>query len=70
MSWNRKFYRVERGAKLAGVCGGLAECLNMDPNLIRIGWIVITLCLFGVGVLAYLAAALLLPTKSQVYPDL
>lgn len=70
MHWNGRFYRLDRGAKLAGVCGGLAECLDVNPNVIRIVWIIVTICLFGVGLVAYLVAALLLPTKSQVFHDL
>lgn len=70
MNWHRKFYRVERGAKLAGVCGGLAECLNLDPALVRLGWIALTFCSAGLWVMLYLAAAVLLPRKSQVYPPL
>lgn len=70
MNWHQKFYRVERGAKLAGVCGGLAECLNIDPTLVRLGWIALTLCSVGLWSMIYLAAAVLLPRKSQVYPPL
>ena len=25
---------------LAGVCGGIAEYLNLDPTLIRIAWVI------------------------------
>ncbi len=32
----RKFYRSREDKWIAGVCGGLGEYFNIDPNLIRI----------------------------------
>ena len=32
----KKLYKIEDGKKIAGVCGGLAEYLNMDPTIIRL----------------------------------
>jgi phage shock protein C len=49
---------------VSGVCGGLAEYYEVDVNLIRLAWVVLTI-LSGVipGVLAYVAAALLIPKE-------
>ena len=46
--------------KLAGVSGGLAAYLDVDPVLIRIGFVVTTLA-SGVGLLAYLAMLAFVP---------
>jgi phage shock protein C len=48
--------------KLLGVCGGIGEYFEIDPSLIRLGWIVITI-LTGVvpGVIAYFVAAAIIP---------
>ena len=64
----KRLYRVEREAKLAGVCGGIGEYFNLDANLIRLLWVIVTLGSVGLGLVLYLAAALLLPRKSDVYP--
>ncbi len=48
---------------LAGVCGGLGRYLGVDPVWVRLGWVLLTLASFWVGVLAYLAAALLIPEE-------
>ena len=62
---NKKLYRTEGAdAKLAGVCGGVAEYFNIDPSIVRIIWVVVCLC-YGVGLVLYIVAALILPTKSQ-----
>ncbi len=57
---NKKLYRIREGAMIAGVCTGLAAYLNIDVGIVRIASVVIA-CTTGVGVIAYIAAALVLP---------
>lgn len=68
MNETKKLYRVEVGAKLAGVCGGIGEFFNIDPNILRLIWAVFTVFSVGTGLVLYLIAALILPRKSDVYP--
>ncbi len=68
MNEPKKLYRIEQGAKLAGVCGGIAEFFNIDPNIVRLIWVIVTVCTVGTGLMLYLVAAVLLPKKSDVYP--
>lgn len=59
----KKLYRsLDR--KLAGVCGGIAEYLGIDPTVVRIVYLVLTL--FSVafpGILLYLILWALIPEK-------
>lgn len=48
--------------KLCGVCAGVAEYFDIDPSIVRVALVVISL-FWGVGVIAYIAAALILPDK-------
>lgn len=67
MNEPKKLYRIEKGAVLAGVCGGIAEYFNVDSNVVRL----ITAVLVAAGGLSlwvYIVAAILLPKKSDVYP--
>lgn len=48
--------------KIFGVCGGIAEYLNVDPVVIRLIWVLFVLCA-GTGVLAYLIAAIIIPEE-------
>ncbi|MCQ2160278.1 MAG: PspC domain-containing protein [Bacteroidales bacterium] len=48
--------------KLTGVCGGIAEYFNIDPIIIRIAFIILVFG-YGVGLLAYILLAILLPAK-------
>ena len=61
----KRLYRVEQGKMLCGVCGDIAEYFDLDPSLVRLGWIVFC-ALGGSGVLAYIIAAIVIPTKSSV----
>lgn len=61
----KRLYRIEEGRMLFGVCGGIAEYFNIDPSLVRIGWVLLTFAA-GTGILAYIIAAIILPEKSRV----
>ena len=62
---NKRLYKVEKGKKLAGVCGGIAEYFDMDPTLIRLLWVLFACCC-GCGILAYIIAAIIMPSESEV----
>lgn len=61
----KRLYRVEDDAKIFGVCGGLAEYLDVNPTLIRVLWIIFSLA-YGCGILAYLICALCMPKESEI----
>ena len=46
--------------KLFGVAGGVAEYFDLDPTLVRVGFVVVSF-FFCPGLVAYLALALLMP---------
>ena len=48
--------------KLAGVCGGIANYLGVDPTIVRIVAIVLGLA-YCCGVLAYLVAWAIMPKE-------
>lgn len=66
MNGPKKLYRLDSGM-LAGVCGGIAEYFNIDPTVIRLIWAALAL-VWGTGIILYIAAAIILPRKSDVYP--
>jgi len=61
----KRLYKIEQGKKLDGVCGGVAEYFNIDPTIVRLGWVVFTCC-GGAGILAYIIAAIVMPKKSDI----
>lgn len=50
--------------KLFGVAGGVAEYLDMDPTLVRVGFVVLCVCFFFLGLVAYVALAILMPSPA------
>lgn len=54
--------------KLAGVCGGIAEALNIDPAIVRLIWGLVTALTAVVpGTLAYIVAACIMPKSPEGY---
>lgn len=62
-----RFARGERDRVVAGVCGGIAETLDVEPTLVRLTF---TLLAFasGAGIVAYLGVWALLPAPAQEPP--
>ena len=61
----KKLCKSNTNKKICGVCGGIAEYLNADPTLIRLGFAIVALAA-GSGVLAYFLAALIMPEAQEV----
>jgi phage shock protein PspC (stress-responsive transcriptional regulator) len=56
--------RSATDAKLAGLCGGVAQHWGIDPVLVRVGWILLALS-GGIGLVLYLAGWLLIPMEGS-----
>jgi len=50
--------------KIAGVCAGFAKYLDVDVVLVRVIWVAVAICTGGVGLLAYLAAWIIMPKET------
>ncbi len=57
---NKKLYLSDDDKKIAGVCGGIGEYLNIDPTLVRLLWVVFSL-MGGAGIIGYLIGMLIIP---------
>lgn len=60
---NKRLYRSRKDTFLSGVCGGIAEYFNFDVSLVRIGWVIATLATGGLGFIAYIIAAVVVPLE-------
>lgn len=56
----KRLYKSQTNKMLCGVCGGVAEYLNIDPTIVRLIWAVLVFA-FGTGILAYIVAAIIMP---------
>lgn len=64
---HRRLTRSRSDRLIGGVCGGLARYFDVDPVIVRIGTVALT-ALGGLGVIAYLAALLLVPSETDGAP--
>ncbi len=58
----KKLTRSTTNRTIAGVCAGIAEYFEIDPTLVRVGWVLLSL-FGGTGVLAYIVCALIIPEE-------
>jgi phage shock protein C len=59
-----KLYRSKRNRIIAGVCGGIGEYFKIDPTLIRLLWLLISILSGGAGGLfAYIIAWIIIPEE-------
>ncbi len=62
----KRLYRSNDNKMLCGVCGGIAEYLNVDPTLIRLIWAILTFA-FGLSIIVYIIAAFIIPARPEGY---
>lgn len=63
--------RLERSTTnkvVAGVCGGIAEYLQVDPTLVRVFFAVGSIVTGGLGLLGYIVLIVLMPLPGQPAP--
>ena len=60
----KKLYKSNANKMVAGVCGGIAEYFNIDPTLVRLGFVAISF-MFGSGLLVYIIAAIIIPSEAR-----
>ncbi|MCF0196788.1 MAG: PspC domain-containing protein [Bacteroidaceae bacterium] len=60
---NKRLLKSNTDKILFGVCGGLGEYFDLDPTLVRIGYVALSLFTAGFpGLLLYILMALIVPT--------
>ena len=57
----KRLYRSRKERMLGGICGGLGEHIDVDPTIIRMVLVVVTLFSLGIGIIVYIIAWILIP---------
>ncbi len=60
----KKLYKSNKNKMIDGVCGGIGEYINIDPTIVRLGWVVFC-ALIGSGIIAYIIAAIIIPRNPE-----
>lgn len=64
---SKKLHRSKTNKKIFGVCGGIAEYLEVDPTFVRLVVAVATVLTsyLGIGFVLYLICAFILPNEED-----
>ncbi|MGI5891160.1 MAG: PspC domain-containing protein [Bacillota bacterium] len=60
---DKKLYKSRDKKMFAGVCAGIGKRFGIDPTIIRITWVLLSIfCSFVIGgLIAYIVCALIIP---------
>ncbi|MBV9546752.1 MAG: PspC domain-containing protein [Chloroflexi bacterium] len=65
-----RLYRSDADRMIGGVAGGLADYFDVDPTLVRLGWLVVLVASGFVPAIAlYVLLCLILPGERHLYRD-
>ena len=56
-----RLYRSQTDRVIAGVAGGLATWLRIDPSIVRVGWVVLAVLTGGIFLLVYIVMMIVVP---------
>lgn len=66
---DRKLIRSRRDRKIAGICAGMGQYLELDTSLVRILWVLVTFAVgFFPGLIAYIVAWIIVPEEPEFQP--
>lgn len=63
MEEKKRLMRSVRERKIAGVCGGIANYLDLDPTIVRIAYILLTIFTAFAGGIAYIIMWMIMPEE-------
>lgn len=63
MNPQKRLYRSTQDRMFAGVCGGIGEYLDVDPTLVRLVFVALTLLSSGSGLVIYVILMLIVPER-------
>jgi phage shock protein C len=58
-----RLYRSRRDRRMGGLCGGIADYFGIDPVIVRLLWVAVTIASLGFGILLYIVALLVVPNN-------
>ncbi len=62
----KRLYRSRHNRKVAGICAGLAEYLEIDPVLMRVAWVVLAFVSVGIAIVLYAVLIFVIPNEDEL----
>ena len=56
-----RLMRIREGKRVAGVCGGIARYFDLDPTLVRVVWVLLTIFPPVPGIILYIVCWIVMP---------
>lgn len=63
MEEKKRLMRSRTDKMIAGVCGGIANYLNLDPTIVRVAYVLLSIFTVFAGALAYIILWLIMPEE-------
>jgi phage shock protein C len=60
---NERLYRSRSDRMIAGVAGGLAQSMRLDPSIVRIIWAILVPATGGLALIVYIVMAIVVPEE-------
>ena len=61
---NKRLYKSDREKMVAGVLGGIAEYFGIDPTMVRLGYVLLSLFSAAFpGLIAYIVKCIVIPSR-------
>ena len=65
MSKERKLYRSRSNKIRCGVLGGLGDYFNVDPTVLRVAYVLLSVFVLGSPIILYIICALIIPQELE-----
>jgi phage shock protein PspC (stress-responsive transcriptional regulator) len=65
MELKNRLYRSRDERMLAGVAGGIANYLDLDPTLVRLAWVLAAIGTGPIAAIAYGVCAMIIPREPE-----
>lgn len=60
----KKIYRSKSQRIISGVCGGIAHYFNIDPTIVRLVWVLVSIFSTAIpGLIIYLICVIVIPDE-------
>ena len=62
----KRLYRSSDNRDFAGICGGLGEYFDVDPTVVRVVYVLLSLLTAFMGVLLYIILLFVIPNRPRI----
>ena len=62
----KRLYRSSDNRVFAGICGGLGEYFDVDPTVVRVVYVLLSLLTAFMGVLLYIILLCVIPNRPRI----